>query len=98
MIPVWRMAIRKLGTWGLWFLKSFECQHIAIGIFNQTISQLVAPYARLGPPMKMTHSPKYVIDFILAGSVPFEQVLEPEGAASEMSNVVGERVWPLIPQ
>ncbi len=45
----------------------------------------------------MTNSPKYVIDRVFGGSVPFEQVLEPEGATSETSNEGGERVWPLIP-
>jgi hypothetical protein len=46
----------------------------------------------------MANPPKYVIDRVYGGApVPFEQILGPEGAASDMLNAGGERVWPRIP-
>jgi hypothetical protein len=45
----------------------------------------------------MASSTKYVIDRPFGGSVPFQEILGPEDAASGTSNEAGERVWPLIP-
>jgi hypothetical protein len=62
------MTVKRIGAWALWCLNSFECQPIAVGIFNQSVSYIVPHSLHSNFLLQMADIPKLVVNSILGGA------------------------------